>query len=476
MTNEIVFAKGRKLEKEVVRSGVKELQLTPWQYAALYNPYTHFAMLCGIAVGKTFTGSHFSINHIIDYPQLTGFIGTNNYDQMSHATLKELFYWLDTYDFEYVFDRRPPSHWPPALRLKSNNNTISVKNGEYTTTIFTRVLSDPHALRGPEFSWYWLDETSDTKRDAHEVVLSRLRESNYIKGLITTTTRGEDWVHDRFVLGPRPTYGSLHIKTIESVRYGIITKSFYDALRASYSELMAKQELDAEHVNVQGGRAYYSSGDYNKMPCSPWGDMFPDSSRPIILACDFNFSPAPCVWVVGQEGPYTRGKDYSQHIHWFEEISETQISSEEMAARVALKYPDCFIQVYGDASGKRGTTSNAGVTDYDQIMLVFDRYNIHYSLHVPESNPLVRDRVERVNAALRNSLGETFMTYDASRCPLLHDDLKNVGYKPTGKLDDGGKVQRTHASDAIGYYVYQIYRRDIASTTVSFGRDRFANR
>lgn len=448
--------------------------LAPWQMAALYNPYMHFAMWGGVAVGKTFTGSQFAIFHFINHPDKTGLIAANNHDQLSQATLRELFYWLDAYSLEYVVDRLPPPTWGIARKFKTYRNILSVRNPRngQVSHAFIRILSDADALRGIEISWYWLDETRDTPDDTHKVILSRLRETDYMKGLITTTTNGEDWAYQRFVRGARRNdflYGSMHVPTIESVKAGIISQEYYDSMARSYSPLYAAQELEAQHVNVAGGRAYYAAGSHNVRRAAPWGDLAPDRGRPLIVGCDFNFSPAPCIWMIGQTGPDLvgpNGEYYGAMIHWFGEIAEVEMSSAGMAIILMQRYPGFFYRVYGDTSGGVGTTSNAGVTDYDQIAIEFQKAGAPYSIDYFQSdegqNPKVRSRVENMNRLFKNALGEVAQTYDAQACPHFHDDCKMVGWRSTtasgrGKLSDGGDSQRTHATDAAGYAVYKIF-------------------
>lgn len=442
-----------------------KVELAPWQLAAIENPFSHFAMFGGVATGKTYTGSNFAVKMIRERPELTGFIGANNYDQLSQATLRELFYLLDKYRFQYVIDRRPPKEWNITRQsFKNFANILTVRNPRtgQCTMIFTRVLAKPNPLRGIEFSWYWLDETRDTPQNTHDVVLSRMRESDIMKGLLTTTTNGEDWGYQRFVLGNTGDglYGSMHVSTEESVRAGIITEAYYSSMRRSYSPMMAAQELDAQHVNVAGGIAYYASSKANKRSIAPWGARTPDRNRPLIVGCDFNFQPAPCVWVVGQVGP---GPEWSNHIHWFGEISGVQMSTVSMTLMLMTRFPDFFYRVYGDASGERGTTSNAGETDYNQIARTFSEAGALFTIDVNQSNPRVKDRIENMNGLLKNSLGEIRMTYDPMGCPLLDGDMRIVGWKKRitsggqGKLDDAGDHQRTHASDAAGYAVWKLF-------------------
>jgi hypothetical protein len=454
-----------------------KLSLAPWQYAAVNNPFDHFAMYGGVAVGKSFSGSHFAISMITHHPEMTGFIGANTYDQLSQASLREFFYWLDDYGLDYVVDCKPPPAWRTGRALKTYKNTVHVRNPrtERVTLIFTRVLSYGNPLRGLEFSWYWLDETRDTPEDTHDIILSRMRETpDFAKGIITTTTNGEDWSYRRFVLGAdgSKTYGSMHVATVESLKLGIITKKYYETMLKSFSPMMALQELEAQHVNVMGGKAYYAASDKNRSGTAPWGDVYPTRDRPLVIGCDFNFAPAPCVWMVGQYGPPlfdADGRPWSEQIHWFYEVSGREMSTPEMTVRLLQQFPDYFYRIFGDVSGGVGTTSNAGVTDYDQIAQVLTDAGALYTIdrhqadeEESKANPRVRSRVENMNRLLCNAVGERSMTYDPARCPLFDSDMKGVGWKETtssgrGKLDDGGNRDRTHASDGAGYAVYKLF-------------------
>ena len=446
------------------------VNLAPWQQAVVFNPFKHFAFFGGVAVGKSHTGARFAIKNIIEKPNLTGFIGANTYTQLSQATLKHFYAALEDYGLEFVSNKRPPNGWKvPYLDHYKNTTIVYNPVTGNATLIYIRTLSKGNPIRGVEFSWYWIDETRDTPEDTHDIIMSRLRENEYVKGLITTTTNGKDWAYQRFCENSEGMwFGSMHIPTKMSLDHGIITQHYYDSMRKTYSELKAQQELDALHVNIDGGRAYYAHSDKNKSRKAPWGDSSPDIKRPIIVGCDFNFSPAPCVWVVGQLGPSIKvnGKDYSEKIHWFQEISGREISTQAMTHKLISMFPGYYYQIYGDSSGGMGTTSNAGRTDYIQMSQVFDSEKCLYSIsrHIDKDkqNPKVRERVENVNRLLQNSIGVVTITYDPQRCPLLDKDFATVGWKNNvqmgkGRLDDGGDKQTTHASDAVGYALHKIF-------------------
>lgn len=443
--------------------------LRDYQAAAIYSPFEHMAFFAGIAVGKTFSGSHFVLQCIESRPDLTGLIGSNNHDQLSQATMRELIYWLDEYGYDYVIDQRPPNQ---PKKFKTYKNILSVKSKrspKVWTPVFTRIMSAANPLRGIEFAWYWLDETRDTPQNTHDVVLSRMREDpKFRRGLLTSTTNGEDWAWERFVKNARPgqrLYGSMHIPTKLAVTKGILSDDFYNMLRSSYSELMAMQELDALHVNVKGGRAYYSFGPWNELFRAPWGDMYPSPHRPLIVGCDFNYTPSPCVWLIGQMGPDLmgpHGEEWNRHIHWFGEIAGVEKSTPEMTALLLNRYPGFFYRIFGDASGNRGTTSNAGKHDYAQIAEVMYSAGSAFTIDADQSNPHIKDRIENMNRLARNALGQTFMTYNPHACPLFHSDVKQVGWKKTtamrtARLDDGGNKMLTHSSDGGGYAIFKLF-------------------
>lgn len=448
------------------RNRTDEVQLTPlarYQRAAILNPFEHFAFYGAVGSGKTFLGAHFVIKNRIERPGRPFLISANTYDQLSQATLATLFQFLQEYGFEYVQDRRPPKSWGRIKPLKQYFNTVTIYDPRagMGSLGFTRVLSNPDSLRGIQFEDYWIDEARDTTQYAHDMVIARQRGYERHRGLITTTTNGESWDYHRFVKNGSlkdKIYGSMHVTMDQAIKEGVATEKYKQTLLRSYSPLMIEQEIYAKHVNIHGGRAYYCGSADNCRRTAPWGDSVPDTLRPLIVGCDFNFQPAPCVWVVGQTGPI--GSEYESHIHWFGEINATQVSTESMARMLSVRYPGFFYRIYGDASGTRGTTSNAGETDYNQIGEVLASDGAMFTIDVDQANPLIRDRVENVNALLKNGMGEIRMTYNPDACPMLDSDIRIVGWQKGsttfGKLDSGGDVQRTHASDAVGYACWKI--------------------
>ena len=121
-----------------------------------------------------------------------------------------------------------------------------------------------------------------------------------------------------------------------------------------------------------------------------------------------------------------------------------------------------LLYLYGDATGESRRTVSSR-TDWQIVREFCARYADQLKLgsRVPSSNPPVRDRVNIVNARLKNYLGDRHLFVDP-KCKLLIKDLERVVWRadPHGNLLselDKSDPMLTHASDALGYLVYHEF-------------------
>jgi len=114
------------------------------------------------------------------------------------------------------------------------------------------------------------------------------------------------------------------------------------------------------------------------------------------------------------------------------------------------------LEVFGDASGKNMHTT--GTNDYTMLQSYLYRSGFRQmKLRVPSKNPPVLNRVQKVNALLTNALGEVRLEVDP-RCEELIKDFEEVMFKPeSGVIDKVRDPKRTHASDALGYVVWELF-------------------
>ncbi|MBI5971422.1 MAG: hypothetical protein HY884_09750 [Deltaproteobacteria bacterium] len=158
---------------------------------------------------------------------------------------------------------------------------------------------------------------------------------------------------------------------------------------------------------------------------------------PVILCCDFNVGA--CVWEILQ----TDGRA----VWVVDEIVFQNTNTVEMGKEVLRRWghPLAGFIVYGDAAGSNRTT--AGKSDYALLQgLGFKDQRIK------RANPLVRDRINAVNAMLENTDGAVRL-YHHPGCKMLRKDFETVVWRDGGGEVNKGDVERTHATDALGYFI-----------------------
>ena len=114
------------------------------------------------------------------------------------------------------------------------------------------------------------------------------------------------------------------------------------------------------------------------------------------------------------------------------------------------------LHLYGDATG-RGRDTAASRTDWQIVHDFFKRQFCQISRKVPSSNPPVKDRINCVNAILRNQAGEQRLLIDP-KCEELILDLERVRWKNDSNGNtlteiDKTDPARTHVSDELGYVI-----------------------
>jgi hypothetical protein len=67
-------------------------------------------------------------------------------------------------------------------------------------------------------------------------------------------------------------------------------------------------------------------------------------------------------------------------------------------------------------------------------------------------NPLVINRINAVNAKLKNAKGERYLFINRN-CKHLIRDFEQVTYKEKSRDIDKSDLNLTHISDALGYYI-----------------------
>ncbi len=403
----------------------------------LQHPAKFLAFVGGIGSGKTKAGSYYSILRMTKYPKALHFIGANSYGQLLDSTLASLFATCEELNLPYSF----------------NQNHGLLKVGTGFALCKSMDLYDLH--RGIEIGSFWLDEARDLKKEAFQMMMGRLRDkrAKKLEGRITTTANGYDWIYDYF--DPRGQSNTEEFSVIRTTSYenNYLPQGYIDSIKSNYSTELFKQEVMGEFIDIQQGQAYYNFSQANIKDENPFAEPGEKLSRylPICVAMDFNLNPM--AWTLGQQ----RGKEF----YWFDEIvlphSNTPEATRTLIEKTRYHKPGLII--CGDATGKARQRAAAGQSDYDIIMAELTKQQIKFINKTPESNPLVKDRVNTMNALLKDMEGNIHF-WVHSQCKNLKKDLERVAWKETTgeqvTLDQTKDPSLTHSSDGVGYFCHSL--------------------
>jgi len=344
----------------------------------------------------------------------------------------------------------------PEVMIKKNQTELRVKlvNG---SEISFRSGENFDNLRGETLHGAVIDEVRDQHPELWPQVIRPMLTTTKGWAAFVSTPSGYDSFYDlaeRARLEP-----DWFLMQAPSTCNPLFTEQELEAARKEMSEAEFAQEILAEFRDLHSGSAYVNFGEENLSEIHPFASSggVIQPYAPIIVALDFNLSPM--AWTLGQQG--------GERVHWFDEIwlkkSHTQEASLELIQRLrALPQVKTNPQVIliGDATGKAGQRAAAGRSDYAILEEMLTGAGIAWENRTPESNPLVKDRVNMVNARLKTADGLRHMTLNPRTCPMLKRDLQRVSWKQGASftLDQTTNPELTHASDGIGYALSVLHR------------------
>jgi hypothetical protein len=334
------------------------------------------------------------------------------------------------------------SYW--AKPPNETDLTIELTSGG---TISLRGADNYDSLRGDGLDFLVLDEFASMAPQAWAEVLRPALADKQGRALFIGTPHGHNHFFDLYEAAQeRPNWATFQFTTEEG---GNVPSEELVSATQEMDERTYLQEFEARFETLGVGRAYYAFDRAHNVKNYGFSGRMSLS-----WALDFNMNPLCSVVTQALNGM----------VVVLEELilpdSNTLAACEEFLSRTEKWNVGSrlSVQVYGDSTGEQRHTS-ASRTDWQIIKEFFgryrDRFNVTY--RVPSSNPMVKDRVNCVNARLRSHSGlHRLMVHQ--HCKHLIRDLEQVCWKtdPHGnslvELDKSDPL-RTHVSDALGYYI-----------------------
>jgi hypothetical protein len=358
-----------------------------------------------------------------------GLLAAPTYPMLRDAALTSLFRAMDEQDIDW--------------NLRKADGELTLETAE--STILLRSLDQPERMRGTNLGWFGVDELSYTRHEAWQRLEARLRDpsAERLCGFGVWTPQGHDWIYKRFIHNPVAGYECTRAKPFENRFLLDKTPDYYERLESSYDPKFYQQEVLGEYLNSRADRVYHC---FNPAVHLVRREYDPHSR--LLWALDFNVAPMSSVIVQRHNG----------HLVVIDEIVLERGTTEEACMEFENRYKGhaAGLEIFGDASGR--STHTTGTSDYATLQNSLHRTGFRdIKFRVPKKNPPVLDRVRKVNALLTNAYGEVQLEIH-TKCKELLKDLEEVLFKPdTGVIDKARDPLRTHASDALGYLVWELY-------------------
>jgi phage terminase large subunit len=154
---------------------------------------------------------------------------------------------------------------------------------------------------------------------------------------------------------------------------------------------------------------------------------------------DFNVNPITAV-------VYVRNRT---GLHAIDEIVIHGSNTDEMVEEIRTRYSQSRVTVYPDPAGVQRKTSAGGRTDISILQ------NAGFSVLFKRQHPRIRDRVNAINALMKNVSGEYRYTIDP-KCKNLIESYEKLTYKEGTQVIDKDSGY-DHMFDAATYAVDYLF-------------------
>jgi hypothetical protein len=258
------------------------------QTAFVEGDEKYSAYIGGLGSGKTYAGILRGLKYSLQpkpkgvYHAPYGVIAAESYPALNDIIIPKL---------EELVTTTGLADWDKDYKKAVRELTLI--NG---AVIRLRSLDNPNWMRGPEYTWFFIDEGRNVQLMAWKVLTARLRQKGYKRmGCVASTPNGFDWMYNVF----HPD-GELHADNYpDAVWYNAATfenvhldDDYLTDLVGGYSGRFLRQEVYGEFVGiVEGG--VFDQWD----PTTGLRDLTFDPAQPLYSFWDFGIGdPGICIF------------------------------------------------------------------------------------------------------------------------------------------------------------------------------------
>jgi PBSX family phage terminase large subunit len=356
------------------------------------------AFISGIGAGKTTAGvMRLAANALSWNPGYSGFVIAPTVPSLRNVIIPELRKWGLMEIGEYHKTKK---------RLEFPNGS---------EVIFESADNDRkiERLRGPSISHFWMDEAATISERAWDIMVGRLRDGDHLNAYVTTTPKGENWIHDKFVNPDTRLDDADVVRGVPSTENPHLPDAYEDIV-GEYEGRFYEQEVLGEFVGFEG-LVYPWFDDDNCV------DSAPDQYDEIAYGVDWGHNnPAVIVAVV------RTGDEWTVADEWYERRCTVQDHS---------RAAEDMVDQWGEGPIYCDPSEPANIEQFRRD-----------GLPARKAENDVTPGIQHV-ASLADEL------HVARHCQNVRNEFSQYQYRDSGDGDKPLK-QHDHAMDALRYAVY----------------------
>lgn len=330
--------------------------------------------------------------------------------------------------------------WEPLkIKLKQLRWTEQSNEAELTlrlknqSKIFLKGAEAKESLRGGKYNFIILDEFQDMDPGVWDVLRPTLSDTKG-RALFTGTPKGVgSWSYQMYTMAETTEDWSAH--TFTTIEGGWVDQEEIEQAKRDLDEKTYLQEYEGRWNTYSGVVFHAFDRKVNVKPCAHM------NTTEIWCGQDFNVdNMATAIFVIENKVMYC-----------VDEILMRGSSTDDVVKEIKRRYPNSYINMFPDPSGKNRKTSAAGRTDISILQ------NAGFKVFAKPSHSPIRDGVNSVNSKLKNSQGVSTMFIDP-KCKNVIKSLEGLVYKPETSVIDKD-MGFDHFADAVRYicdYLFPI--------------------
>jgi hypothetical protein len=316
-------------------------------------------------------------------------------------------------------------HHKWVKNINHSDLTITLKNNSQITL---RGSDNEQSLRGVGLNFLCIDEFADVNADAWYEVLRPTLSDTKGHALFCGSPRGfGNWSYELFKQGEtNKDWASFKYTTLEG---GQVDDSEIEQAKQDLDIRTFQQEYEATFVNYSG-MIYYNFNRQKNIV-----DKYDKDAGVLHIGLDFNVDPMSAVICI----------IINEIIIVVDEIQIYSSNTQEMCEEIKTRYQNKKIVVYPDPSARQRKTSAGGFTDLSILK------NAGFDVKCKNTAPLIRDRINAVNAKLKNVNGNNSL-FIVKSCKNVIKSIERQIYKEGTHVPDKDSGY-DHMNDALGYLI-----------------------